>query len=114
MIRKFIATAALAATAMIGLAGTASAATPRHSDYVVNVGGTWVTEDTLTPSDLAWLASQCGAPTFGIVQMRTFPALGAVSVVIPLTSASVALRNVANADQVGLAVPSFIGPDHSC
>ena len=109
--KKFLATIALAATAMIGLAGTASADV-RHSDYVVQVGGTWITEDALTPANLAELASTCQPVQFAVVVHFTSANGVAGTVQIPLASATKAVLNEANGDQAGLTIPSFIGPDH--
>ena len=128
MIRKTLATLAVAAGLLGATAGTAAATTtPRHSDFYVKVASSWVAEDQLTQSQLDFLATgdNCQPVQYAVLvpnlansQMRA----GFVSVtilqringgyLINVSDATGAQLSQANFDQLGLTIPSFIGPDH--
>jgi hypothetical protein len=123
MIRKTLAALATAATALTGLAaiaGTANA-TVRHSDYYIHtIGGSWVAEDQLTQDQLTDLAAVCQPVQYALavdapnVDVDGQP-IGVVGhshgkFLIAETTATPAQLTVANFDQVGVTVPTFIGP----
>ena len=129
MIRKTLATLAVAVGLLGATAGTAAATTtPRHSDFYVKVANSWVAEDQLTQAQLAYLATgdNCQPVQFAVLVPRLafsqmpsgfvgIPVLERVGTgyLINVSDATVGQLNDANFNQLGLSIPSFIGPTQS-
>lgn len=114
--KKFLASLAATAVALVGLgtvAATGATASVRHSDfYVQTIGHGWVAEDQLTADELMDLATVCQPVAVAVDVTLATASDGSTTTsgLTPVDEAPVAWINQANFDQIGLTLPSFIGP----